>query len=447
MEDNLMPFFMKDVMDKANQGDGDACFDVAEFYYAQKDFRKAFLWNKKASECAEPNPGSFFNLGYAYQYGEGTDMDMFAAFDAYQKAADLGVPQAMNNLAMFYETGIVVPRDLDKADDLCRTATKILNNLQTELYKVKRQYDLLMDEKNTLSLQVEELKGKESAAKGQMLQALQEVNSLQKKMNDMEDIQRQMQRQSEAWKIDAEQKDKEIESIQQERESLQKNLDSLKSDFCSEQKKNSRLTEESRKKAQDYIQNEESLKSVRDELLARNQTVENLRARLNSDEVEIDRLRKKGEATVAQITGMEQIIANLRETNEKLQQQKPFVKKKTMLVWLDGWFLLFLSGINLLSFYSDLGCFHMDDPGASLQLLFPMMLTILCWFLLNKERYILHGVVCLLITVANLFLPMVVLNDFDILSVFTEQELCVRLFISVAYCWLGCVSMLKETIE
>lgn len=447
MEDNLIPFFMKDVIDKANQGDGDACFDVAEFYYAQKDFRKAFLWNKKASECAKPNPSSFFNLGYAYQYGEGTEMDMFAAFEAYQKAADLGVPQAMNNLAMFYETGIVVSRDLDKADDLCRAATKILNNLQTELYKVKKQYDSLMDEKNTLSLQVDELKGKESAAKVQMLQALQEVNNLQKKINDMEDVQRQTQRQSEALQKDAEQKEKALESSEQEKENLKKNLDSLKSDFRSEQQKTSRLTEESRKKTQENKQNEESLKAVRDELLARNQTVKDLQAKLNRNDAEIDRLKKKEEATDTQITGLEQIITNLRETNAKLQEQKPFVKKKTMLVWLDGWFLLFLSGINFLSFYFYLGEFDMDDPGAWLQLLFPVVVTILCWVLLKKERYVLHGFVCILITVANILLPMAMLNDFDLLSVFTEQELCVRLLYSFAYCWLGCISMLKEKIE
>lgn len=444
MEDNLIPFFMKDVMDKANQGDGDACFDVAEFYYAQKDFGKAFLWNKKASECAKPNPGSFFNLGYAYQYGEGTPMDMFAAFDAYQKAADLGVPQAMNNLAMFYETGIVVPRDLDKADDLCRNATKILNNLQTELYKVKKQYDSLMDEKNTLSLQVDELKGKESAAKVQMLQALQEVNNLQKKINDMEDVQRQTQRQSEALQKDAEQKEKALKSIEQEKENLKKNLDSLKSDFRSEQQKASRLTEENRKKTQENKQNEESLKAVRDELLARNQTVKDLQANLNRNDAEIDRLKKKEEAAGTQITGLEQIITNLRETNVKLQGQKPFVKKKTMLVWLDGWLLMFITGLN---YTWGLAGLNMGDLSTWVEFVFPLIGTILCWILLKKNHYIWHGFVCVLISVGIILLPMLLQNEYSINAVFSIVEFSLRTVYVFAYCWLGCISILKEKIE
>ena len=144
MTSPVLPYFMQQKWEAANNHDGDACFDLGEYFYAQKDYAQAFAWYQKAAQAPEPNPNAFFNLGYAYQYGEGTPQDMIAAFDCYQKAAELDLPQALNNLAYFYEAGIVVERDIEKADNLMRRATALMNNLQTELYKARRENEHLL---------------------------------------------------------------------------------------------------------------------------------------------------------------------------------------------------------------------------------------------------------------------------------------------------------------
>ena len=70
--------------------DAAACFEQAERYYAQKDYKQAFQWYQKTAACKDPNPVVFFNLGYALQFGEGTEVDIAAALDYYEKAASYG---------------------------------------------------------------------------------------------------------------------------------------------------------------------------------------------------------------------------------------------------------------------------------------------------------------------------------------------------------------------
>lgn len=129
----------------ANQGDADACFDIAESYYAQKNFSEAFNWYKKTISCKDPNPVAFFNIAYALQFGEGTAIDLVSSLDYYQKAVTYELPQAMYNLAFFYQNGIIVSKDSEKAVRLCREATLKLNELQNKLHMLRRERELLMD--------------------------------------------------------------------------------------------------------------------------------------------------------------------------------------------------------------------------------------------------------------------------------------------------------------
>lgn len=182
MDTEFVPYFMQEVLARADAGDGEACFDVAEYYYAQKDYVQAVKWYKKTVQCSDPNPNAYFNLGYACQYGEGTEKDMFAAFEYYQKAAEQNLPQAMNNLAFFYESGIVVAQDQDKADALCRQATTVMNNLQTELYKARKQCRQLEIGLAEAQKQAEQADAKAAEADERTQKALLEVAGLQEKL-------------------------------------------------------------------------------------------------------------------------------------------------------------------------------------------------------------------------------------------------------------------------
>lgn len=130
---------MQEKTRKAENGDSHACYEIAEYFYAQQDYSHAFTWYQKACEYHCSNPNVYFNLGYAYQYGEGTEKDMFVAFAYYQKAVEMNHPQAILNLSFFYDAGLVVQRDKEKADELCRQATKILLAQQNELHDLRKQ--------------------------------------------------------------------------------------------------------------------------------------------------------------------------------------------------------------------------------------------------------------------------------------------------------------------
>lgn len=130
----------------ADQGDANACFDIAESYYAQKNYSEAFKWYKKTISCKNPNPVAYFNIAYALQFGEGVDVDIASSLDYYQKAVTYELPQAMYNLAFFYQNGIIVPKDSEKAVRLCREATLKLNELLNKLFKLQSEQETLAEE-------------------------------------------------------------------------------------------------------------------------------------------------------------------------------------------------------------------------------------------------------------------------------------------------------------
>ena len=125
---------LQEIKEKVSKGDAEACYELAEYYYAQKDYKNAFQMYQKTITCVDANPTAYFNIAYAYQFGEGVERDLSAAFDFYSQAAGYNLPQAMYNLAYFYENGFVVSQDYSRAEEYCRRATFELNRLTTQLY-------------------------------------------------------------------------------------------------------------------------------------------------------------------------------------------------------------------------------------------------------------------------------------------------------------------------
>ena len=89
----------------------------------RKTMKQLFTGIRKRQNVINPNPTAFFNIGCAYQFGEGVPRDLAEAFRYYEYAAKYNLPQALFNLAFFYENGFIAARDCEKAEEYCRRAT------------------------------------------------------------------------------------------------------------------------------------------------------------------------------------------------------------------------------------------------------------------------------------------------------------------------------------
>lgn len=365
MSNEFTPYFMQSVMNRGNAGDGDACFDVAEYYYAQKKPEEAFHWYKKTTECDNPNPNAYFNLGYAYQYGEGTEIDMFASFEAYQKAAEQGLPQAMNNLAYFYEAGIVVPRDQDKADELCREATYVLNNLQTELFKTKRAHTELAHQNADLKKRVEDEKAAASKALEQTKAALEDVKVLQDKLAAAAQEQQKLQKRNDEAGGQLLNAKKQAEAATQTEAHLKQEIARMQ--------KTLQQTEQDKKNLQhDFAQSKEQLASVKKDMDDAAQTEAELRQALVQKTRRVQTLEENGRQLEKKNTAQNQTVQEKNKEIENLKNQvmekqnlvadtqrestktlKRWKRKYTFAVW-SLWLLILILGSCMGVFWSDL---------------------------------------------------------------------------------------------
>lgn len=143
--------------DKAQAGDAEAAYEVAEYYYGRREFNKAFEWYVQTAQCENPNPMVYFNLGYACQKGEGTDVDLISAFDYYEKAATQHLPQAFYNLAYFYQNGLVVKQDFVKAEEYSRLAAQEMAGLVNRVYKAEIREEKAMRKYSEIMQKLEDI--------------------------------------------------------------------------------------------------------------------------------------------------------------------------------------------------------------------------------------------------------------------------------------------------
>ena len=128
---------------EAEAGDAQAAYEVAEYHYGRREFEEAFAWYIKTAGCEHPNPMVYFNIGYDYQNGEGTGTDLVSAFDFYEKAAAFRLPQALYNLAWFYQNGLVVKQDFSRAREYSGQAAKELASLVCRLHEAEAREEEL----------------------------------------------------------------------------------------------------------------------------------------------------------------------------------------------------------------------------------------------------------------------------------------------------------------
>lgn len=122
---------------KSSKYNPHAAYEVGENYYSQGDYGKAIHWYQKAIAGANPDPLAYYALGYAFQTGQGTPVDLIQALHYYEMAAGKDLPQACYNLAYFYQNGIGVAKSQELADRYIERASECLTKQADELQSAK----------------------------------------------------------------------------------------------------------------------------------------------------------------------------------------------------------------------------------------------------------------------------------------------------------------------
>ncbi|HBX42487.1 MAG TPA: hypothetical protein DEH27_01140, partial [Deltaproteobacteria bacterium] len=104
---------LTEMVEKANKGEAEAQFGLAEKYRKGEDLPKndaeAAKWYRKAGEQGVADAQA--TLGQMYREGEGVPKDDAEAAKWYRKAGEQGVPDAQASLGQMYRKGEGVPKD------------------------------------------------------------------------------------------------------------------------------------------------------------------------------------------------------------------------------------------------------------------------------------------------------------------------------------------------
>ncbi|MCK6418812.1 MAG: SEL1-like repeat protein [Alphaproteobacteria bacterium] len=116
--DASLPPVVKQIEDKAFNGNAEAQHDLAAIYTAghggvRQDYARAAAWFERAAQGNVANAA--YNLGVLYHQGLGVKPDIKKALTWYQKAAEQNHPEAQYNLGIAYIEGIGVDYDPQKA--------------------------------------------------------------------------------------------------------------------------------------------------------------------------------------------------------------------------------------------------------------------------------------------------------------------------------------------
>ena len=94
----------------AQQGHTEAQNSLGSIYQAEKSYAEAKTWYELA--VAQNHPMATNSLGQLYDLGLGVPQDRNKGFELYSHAADLGLSEAMWNLAIMYGGGQISKPDM-----------------------------------------------------------------------------------------------------------------------------------------------------------------------------------------------------------------------------------------------------------------------------------------------------------------------------------------------
>ena len=95
------------------QGDIIAQVELGVVLDKMQNYAQALIWYRLAAD--QGNARAEYNLALAYQNGEAVPKDMAQAMAWYRKSADQGDPAAELNLAVVYDQGMGIPQDYAQA--------------------------------------------------------------------------------------------------------------------------------------------------------------------------------------------------------------------------------------------------------------------------------------------------------------------------------------------
>jgi TPR repeat protein len=112
---------LEDVIKDAKAGKLDAMFVLGSIAIEDKNYPKAKLWLEKASN--RNHAPSLAGLGFMYYNGFEFEKNLPKARELYERSAEAGAHQGLNNLAHLYRYGIAgIKKDQDEAIELLKAA-------------------------------------------------------------------------------------------------------------------------------------------------------------------------------------------------------------------------------------------------------------------------------------------------------------------------------------
>ncbi|BBM87941.1 serine/threonine-protein kinase [Candidatus Uabimicrobium amorphum] len=114
---------------------------LGNYFFGQKQFRKAFDWTYKAALANDATAMS--NLGSLYALGSGVNQDFNAAYEWFSKSAQLGNFGGMSGISKMYMRGDGVAKDIAKSIEWLEKAAKaggIMDMRTLGQYYMKGQY-------------------------------------------------------------------------------------------------------------------------------------------------------------------------------------------------------------------------------------------------------------------------------------------------------------------
>ena len=87
--------------------------DFEKTYEAYKEGNYEVALSGFLELASENHMKAQFYLGAMYREGKGIDQDYSKSLGWYQKAAEHGEPKAQHNVALFYQNGLSINRDIN----------------------------------------------------------------------------------------------------------------------------------------------------------------------------------------------------------------------------------------------------------------------------------------------------------------------------------------------
>ncbi|MCR5202594.1 MAG: sel1 repeat family protein [Lachnospiraceae bacterium] len=111
---------------------GNYSVSLGNYHYENKEFDKALDYYEKAADIG--NRDAIENIGYIWYYGRTGEVNIEKAYKYFKKAEDMGSLRASYKIADMYKNGYYFEKDYDKYVEIIKELYKKIRN-ETDLFK------------------------------------------------------------------------------------------------------------------------------------------------------------------------------------------------------------------------------------------------------------------------------------------------------------------------